>query len=588
MDKSVKILKEKWHVFVLILLVILLSYPAMFMDMAKGHDLEFHLQRIEGILTDISRSNFPVRLQSKWVDGYGCPISIFYGDILLYVDVVFRKLGFSIMAAYRLFLVCINAATTAISYFSFKTYFKERTVSVITTVLYCTAAYRLVDLYVRAALGETLSITFFPAVAACIYVILSDDERKNRRRAALLLSLSVSAIICTHVLTTSMLLVVLVPTCIVALLAFVSRKDRLRRLGELMFSGLTAVLISAFYVVPFLDFYLFGDIAYPESHNIQGEGLTLKDYFDFFRSPFSGVTDVQKTPGIVLMLIFIAGLGYFILVIAKKRCPEYRGRIIFEAVASFVILFMTSHVFPWNYIEKNVPLGGILTSIEFPMRYLTFAILFMTLFAGDILLCLSAQGADEKVFSSASKCIITAVLALCVFNVVNYCVYDHGYEKKANFESEESLGRWVYYSMDYQLTGTGIEKEMPVDIVTEGLLSFEFISRQSNDVMMACVSGPEYGWIQLPMFNYKYYHAEDVKDPSLKFELHDGSNRTIGILLPGGYSGICHVYWKEPFFWRIAELVSVISFLSVLVALFYDKIGFSICHFGKHRKSDAV
>ncbi len=592
MEGFLQVIKKKWHIPVLVALIILLSYPALFTELAKGHDLDFHLQRIEGLLSDLSKQNFPVRLQSKWVDGYGCPISIFYGDILLYIAVIFRKLGLSIMGAYRVFLVCINSATVIISYYSFKTYFKDKSIAVVSTILYSTAAYRLVDVYVRAALGETLSITFFPAVAACVYVIISEKDRKKRLRASLFLALSLSAIICTHVLTTSMLLVVLIPTCVVAIFVFRKGKERFIRLIELFLSGVGAVLLSAFYVVPFLDFYLFGDIKYPESHNIQAEGLGIRDFFSFFANPFSvGDGDIQKTPGIALMLCLIGAIIYLIYSLAKKKRLENRKRMLFTLVCSLVLLFMTTCYFPWNFVEKNVPLGELLTSIEFPMRYLTFAILFMTLLSGDLLGVVLSKSPEISQSEQTNRvftvvCVIISVM--CVFNVVNYCVYNERHEKKAVFKTEEDLGRWIYYSMDYQLEGTTIDDVMPTDIKTEGLLSFELVSKQGTDHMMAVVTGPDYGWIQLPMFNYKYYHAEDVEDSSIKFELHDGSNRTIGVLLPANYVGICHVYWKEPVLWRVAEVISLITLLAILIALFNDKICLFISHFGEHGKGDAV
>ena len=116
----------------------------------------------------------------------------------------------------------------------------------------------------------------------------------------------------------------------------------------------------------------------------------------------------------------------------------------------------------------------------------------------------------------------------------------------------EDLGRWDYYAMDFQLENTTVD-DVPLGCVYENMSAMEILSRSSNDFLIACVTGPEYGWIQLPVFAYKYYHACDLEDPSKVFEIHEGANRTVGVLLPGDYSGVLHVYWKEPLFWRITE-----------------------------------
>ena len=44
----------------------------------KGHDTVFHLLRIDGIAQELHNGQFPVRMPSVWIDGYGFPVSIFY------------------------------------------------------------------------------------------------------------------------------------------------------------------------------------------------------------------------------------------------------------------------------------------------------------------------------------------------------------------------------------------------------------------------------------------------------------------------------------------------------------------------------
>lgn len=46
-----------------------------------GHDLIFHLYRIEGIAQGLIEGQFPVRMQTVQAAGYGYPVSIMYGDI---------------------------------------------------------------------------------------------------------------------------------------------------------------------------------------------------------------------------------------------------------------------------------------------------------------------------------------------------------------------------------------------------------------------------------------------------------------------------------------------------------------------------
>lgn len=567
-------MEKKLQILALIIITVLISYPVLFMDVAKGHDLDFHLMRIEGILSDASWRNIPVRMQSGWIDGYGYPVSILYGDLFLYVGAVFRKLGLPIMPAYRLFAVCINAATVFISYRSFKVFHKGWT-PVISTALYTTAAYRLVDAYVRSAIGETLAITFFPAVAALIYLILTYPEKTKRRRYIVLLGLAFSAVICSHTLTTSMMLVVMAFTVPAGLIVACKGKERLYRFLEIIEAGIISILVTLFFTVPFMDFYLTAGIGFAmdKEMKIQGEGLHLSDFFAFFSNPFSTEGgDIQKTPGIALMTVFAFAVIYLIICIVKRTYFSNHRRIVFMTVVSLILFVMASHVFPWDFIEDHFPLGGILTAIEFPMRYLAFALVFLSILAGDLFDGFMSK--LEEVRSAQTglvrTCIVSAACLMCVFNVANLCVYNHFWEKKARFMKTEDLGRWDYYAMDFQLENTTVD-DVPLGCVYENMLSMEILSRSSNDFLIACVTGPEYGWIQLPVFAYKYYQACDLEDPSKIFEIHEGANRTVGVLLPGDYSGVLHVYWKEPLFWRITEVISFLSFLGCVLVVFFGE-----------------
>ena len=567
-------LNIKLRIAALVVLIILVSWPALFMDMAKGHDLNFHLMRIEGIMSDASWRNLPVRMQSKWVDGYGYPVSVLYGDLFLYIPAVFRKLGLPIMTAYRLFVLCINSATVIIGYNSFKAFYKGWP-AVAATWLYTTAAYRLVDEYVRSAVGETLAITFFPAVAACIYCILTIEDHKKAWKYTAILALAFTAVICSHTLTTSMMLVVLAPCTIVCIFLFVKKKDRLIRFWQIVSAGLITLLLAGFFLLPFMDFYLNADIGFAidKSVNIQGLGLVPADLFDFFENPFNTRSgDIQKTPGLALMAALVAAAVYIIVSLRKKGRSDDRRRIVFYFTVSVILLFMTSRFFPWDFIEHNIPFGGIFVAIEFPMRYLAFAILFMAILAGDLLNMLDIKAADRAnaKLRTTVVCMYVLVAFLGVANVAHLAVCNHSWEKKAHFMKEEDLGRWDYYAMDFQLNNSTVN-DLDPGIKTEGMLNFELLSRSSNDFMMACVTDQDFGWVQLPVFAYPYYYAEVVDDPSVSLEMHEGANRTVGVLLPGNFSGILHVYWKEPVLWRICDLISLLTAMVCIAFIAYTE-----------------
>ncbi len=566
--------ERKWRVIALIILTVVISYPALFMEMAKGHDLRFHLHRIEGLVSDIHWGNIPVRIQTPWIEGYGFPVSIFYGDFFLYFAAAFRKMGLNVMAAYRVFLLLVNAMTVVISYLSFKVFNKGWN-AVLTTVIYTTAAYRLVDVYVRAAMGEYLAIVFLPAVTACLYLILTEEDAKKRVRAVILLAFSFTAVIASHTLTTSMMLFVLAVFWPFALFVFAKKGQRIRRLAETAAGGLLAVLMSLYFIVPFMDYFLTGGIAaIEEKNNIQGSGLHVRDLFDYVCNPYktrSGT--IQRSPGAVLMTALIIAIVYCVvaLIVKKVRFSTYK-RIVYGTAVSLVILAMTMLTFPWNYIETSIPLGKIITAIEFPMRYLPFEIVIMSIVASDLMNGFYECFSDaHTVLRRAATAVVTVLIcAVSIFNCAQISKYNALYDMRATYVTTEDLGEWTHYAMDYLLEHTYVDG-VETGIVSEGMIDLQLVERKNNDFLVACATGPEYGWVQFPLFAYKYYHAQDMQDPSKEFEIHEGGNRTVGVLLPADYVGILHVFWKEPVWWRLSEIVSYITVIVSLVFLFRGK-----------------
>ena len=102
----------------------------------KGHDLNFHLMRIEGLKDGLLSGAFPVKIQPTWCNNNGYAVGIFYGDLFLYIPAMFRILGVPSNTAYKLYLFLINILTVIISYISFKKLSKDKLIGVLGCALY--------------------------------------------------------------------------------------------------------------------------------------------------------------------------------------------------------------------------------------------------------------------------------------------------------------------------------------------------------------------------------------------------------------------------------------------------------------------
>ena len=153
-------MKNKKCLLLYIIFIIAVSIPLMNDFLIRGHDIYFHLMRIEGLAQGMQNGQFPVKIQPVWYDDYGYAVSVFYGDLFVYLAAFLRLLGFSLQNAYKGYLVFCNMATLMIAGYSFGKIFRNPYIGAFGGFLYSMSAYRLVNLYTRGAVGEYTGMMF--------------------------------------------------------------------------------------------------------------------------------------------------------------------------------------------------------------------------------------------------------------------------------------------------------------------------------------------------------------------------------------------------------------------------------------------
>ena len=100
MDKILWIDKKKIFIIcsgiALMLLIAIPLLPPSLYRIGGGHDISFHLMRIEGLAEGLKMGQFPVKIQPAWYEGFGYGCSVFYGDLFLYIPACLRLLGVSL------------------------------------------------------------------------------------------------------------------------------------------------------------------------------------------------------------------------------------------------------------------------------------------------------------------------------------------------------------------------------------------------------------------------------------------------------------------------------------------------------------
>ena len=530
--------------------VVLASLPLFIPGIAQGHDLSFALLRIESICSGLKEGNFPVRMSSVFLRGYGYPVSVYYGDILLYIPALFRIVGFSVLESWKLYIFMINLASALIGYFSFRKICGNKYIALTVMCAYLTAPYRMYNMYVRAACGEFTAMTFYPLIAYAVYRIYTEKpDKKSSRHYSTILALGFSAVICSHILSTEILCFVM---CILAIIMY-KKTFTASVLKTYGLGIIKTMLISSYFIVPFLDYYLsvpagINDTVANTTKTMQEAGAYLNEYLISFGSMFGSGRPVAS-PGIVLSACLVIGTVIYI----NNRNDRILGISLFM---SALILLLATAIFPWDYFAYNTFTGKILSQIQLPTRFIGISIVFLTIAASRIAIY-------EK---SLNRLHIYQCLAI-IGSVLSIALFTGSYEQQ--------MGRVSYYntwdmdSMDvgrgeYALIGTDTYRDMDGQI-TENNKNLDMVmEKQGTSITITCNNPDKDKNVKIivPRYDYKGYHVYD--DEGNEYTIVRGDNNLISFWVPAGYNGNIYVEYKVPWYWHLSEIVSCLGITSLI------------------------
>lgn len=523
-----------------------------------GSDLGYHLRRIENIAMGLADGQFPVRIQSDWLLGNGYAVGVFYGDLLLYAPALLRLAGVPVTVAYDLYLLAVTLLTAWGGYYAARRLALPRAAAFGTAALYILAAYRLCDVTDRAALGEYTALAFLPLAAAGFWRTLHPDAA--RLPGAALLVLGLSGVLQSHLLSFEMTVLCLCGAALVLARATFRRAALLRLTGA---AG-AFCLLNAGFLVPLLDYYLTGKFQINQPGGvepIQQNGAALGQLLGVGYTLAAGqqqdlVADMALTPGPALLLGAAMAAGAAVWQLVRRRAGMPAAACLGAVAAGAFCLALSSNLFPWDALYA---LGGtarrLVGSLQFPWRFLGPACLLLA----------GAVGAGLALLPGRGRAAVTA--ALCLLAAVNAGAQLQQYTATATPESyyrgtEEpfwpmSCGH--YLPAENGPTDTAALLTAPV--WADGIQLTAFDKQGTRVTVTAANTSDVDAWVRLPLLWYKGYTARDAATGEA-LALSCGENNTVTVTLAPGYSGSFTVSFREPWYWRAAEALSLLTVLA--------------------------
>lgn len=526
-----KVGEDKFWKYFLVFFLILAILPAFAKGVFWGHDVHFHLSRIQGIVDGIKSGFFPVLIYPGYFFGYGYGNGIFYPDIFLYIPAFLSLTGLSTITAYKIFLVMISIATVGSMYFCVKKMTKSNFSATIISVLYLMSSYRITDMWIRSAVGETLTFVFFPFVILGLYELIYGDERNWKYftigLVGVILSHLISGIFCV-------LLVFMFGLCNIKRL-FKEKK----RLKNCLLSGLLAIGISAFFTFPLVEVMLSDTFNY-STYNIQNP------ISEHSVNPLLSVIEVPT--GIEPWVPQGIGLVFIFLVwkFSIKKLPDENQHKFKNICLLFglILLYITTSLFPWKLV------GEIISIIQFPWR-LYILVTLLLLFSVSFPVANFIKSKKEKIHLS---------LILSVFMCFTYAVSTL---YLIRFGLITDYKRYVVISKEYVPVDvdTSLYKERGDVITSNHEVTTTFDKKGTSMKIEYYDNTEESSYLELPLMYYQGYEA--LEDGN-HLQVEKGDNGVVRIYLEKE-SGTIEVYYGFTTIRKVGIVCSIVCFITFMI-----------------------
>lgn len=377
-----------------LLIAIASTYSFIFFNntekIATTGDIAFHFSRIKGLASVFSG---PINFTT--FNSYGGGVNFFYRYLTLFPAVIFYWITHNLILSYMLYVWVLNVCTILITFYYGRKFFKRVDAAFLFSCFYTFYGYRMIDIYQRSAISESIALTIMPVVLYYTYRLLF--EKKN---CVIPLAVSMSLLIYTYALFTFMSVIVIGLLFIGSLLAKRKKKENVLDLfvGMAKAVGWTT-LLTAYVWYPMLQQVLHQSINRPFRTNLQERGVNI------FESLFGAMTNDLTTFTMGTIGVMSLVLPLFFL----KRFERRERVIYFCAVATW---FLSTNVFPW-FLLQNTPIQ----LIQFPWRILGFQVLFGSLIL--VMVFLKCRP-DQKKSIWWIGGIVLLLLTLTVVTKINY------------------------------------------------------------------------------------------------------------------------------------------------------------------------
>jgi hypothetical protein len=343
--------------------------------------------------------------------GYGYPLFNIYGPLAFYIGEFFHLLGFDFVTAVKIVFALAWLLSGLAMYGFVKRIFRHRGAAFLAGLLYVFMPYHLVDVYVRAALAESVALVFLPLTLWAFY----ETVTQRTLRSLLFAAFSYAGMVFAH--NGIALLFSLVLGAWIVFLFLRGRERSLRLVSRAGLGGLLRASLptagalalglglTAIFMVPLVLEYRYINVAEwtQNYYNYQDHFVELYQLF----SPVwgFGISNLGPNDGLSFQIGLVPIILFCVALFELARNPnDTRAYVSFFAALSVLVIVLM--------FEVSLPAWqafGLAGVAQFPWRLLTLTTVSFAIVGGSVML-LDGSGAGEPQFAGESEAGTTAIL----------------------------------------------------------------------------------------------------------------------------------------------------------------------------------
>lgn len=559
-NKNNAVSKEKnVEIIALIGMVFVASLGIMLPGTLFGHDTAFHINRIEGVKDCLINGQFPAKVHASWLNGNGYAVSVFYGDLFLYLPAVMRIMGFTISTCYRFYILCFNVATAWIAYYCFKKMSGNQAAALVVSAAYTLSLYRIIDVYLRASLGEYTALTFIPLVIYGLWAVFHTDVNASSYTKAIIpLVIGYTGIVESHILTTLWIGVITIVICVIN----IKKVFRKKTFAVLCIAAFVTLLLNLWYLIPLIT-YMDEDLNINnplwKTAGIQEFGATFFQLFTMFPSSYGMVTKagdpiVGEMPITMGVALFAGAVIYLYRVFADKAIIDEKKYTVRCAVGGAVFVFASTILFPWDFIRNLSALTAkVVISLQFPWRMLGFACVFL------LIPTLFLVKWEEEHGKKLTKYVVIGLTLFQGLYSISGILNENGTSALFyHYETVEAASGGEYLPSgtkreDHKEVWYRASDNISVNVVenTEGSYTFDIVGND-NDL----------GFVNTSIVYYKGYKVVNTATKE-KFDTYPDENGRLYFIVPPQANGTYKISFIQPSKWVLSYIVSLLTAVGI-------------------------